>query len=268
MSTQIFSGVNGQARKVESIYAGVNGSARKVTAVYAGINNIARLAWKEASYAPDFGANSWEKISEAIANNEVPATWTVGSEKDITLTTGEVLTLQIYGVNHDDLAAGGKARFTLGMKHLTEARLIMNATSTNIGGFTGSLRYSWLIGEFWDTLPPELRAIIKPALKRTSPGDLRTDILVEAMPIFLFSEIEVFGEVEHSVPGEGFRYPIFTGPPTHLKHLSNGTGAAGFWWLRSPFRSLRTQFCHVSNTGARDRSLANVLRAICFGCCI
>jgi len=268
MSTQILGGISDRARNVKSVYAGVNGGARKVKAVYAGINGIARLTWKEASFHPDFGANSWEKISEAIEGNQVPATWTVGSEKDITLTTGEVLTLQIYGVNHDDLAAGGKARFTLGMKHLTEARLIMNSAATNIGGFTGSLRYSWLTGDFWNTLPPELRAIIKPALKRTSPGDLRTDILVEAMPVFLFSEVEAFGEVEHSAPGEGFRYPVFTGPPVHIKHLSNGAGAAGLWWLRSPFRSLRTQFCHVNNNGARDRSIATTLRAVCFGCCI
>ena len=58
---------------------------------------------------PVFGNNSWEVINLASTTNTIPSTWHVGDIKDITLTTGETITMQIYGFNHDDLTSGGKA---------------------------------------------------------------------------------------------------------------------------------------------------------------
>ena len=61
----------------------------------------------------------------------------MGDEKNISVN-GETLTLVIVGFGHDDLASGGKAGITFGLKHLMKDTRQMNSSNTNSGGFTGS----------------------------------------------------------------------------------------------------------------------------------
>ena len=278
MSTEILSGVAGSARRVQSIYTGVGGSARKVAKVYTGVNGVARLSWE--SYSPEppplnpvFGENSWEAIGAAIASDRIPSTWAVGDEKEITLTTGHVTTLQIYGIKHDDLPGGGKASFTLGMKYLGWWRQHMNAIHINTGGFAASAMSAWLSGWVWNQLPASLRAIVKPAIKRTSAGGMSSVITADELPIFLFSEVEVFGTATQSFAGEGVRYEAFErGLTGIIKREHNGGGLVREWWLRSPaILELFADgygFCTVNANGAISRVAAGLNRDFCFGVCI
>ena len=222
----------------------------------------------DPEYDPILANNTWEQIGQAIADNEVPATWTVGSEKDILLSTGEVLTTHIWGENHDDLTAGGKARFTFGLKNLMAATRYMNATDTNVGGFTGSELYGWLNGYLFNLLPPDLRAIIKPVDKKTSAGNQSATINTDSMKIFLPSEVECFGTTTYSAAGEGSQYPIFTDAASRIKRLENGAGAASIWWERSPSASYATHFCAVDSGGSAYYNGASVSRGVCFGFCV
>ena len=285
MSAQIFIGTGNVARSVSNIFVGVNGEARSVRRAYVGVNGRARLVW-EAAPPPDpvFANNTWAQIARAAQRNQIPPTWAVGSQKDITLgdlmvdsPLGDVgvsadsratLTLQICGFDHDDLSSGGKAKITLGMRQLTAQRPTINHSATNAGGFSGSMRYAWLASDLWNALPADLRKVIKPVLKRTSQGGTSPNILAQSMSLFLFSEAEIFGAASFSFPGEGAQYPIFAGAEPHIKMLANGTGAAGWWWTRSPARANATMFCNVSNLGVSGQASANTIRGICFGCCI
>ena len=219
-------------------------------------------------YDPILANNTWAQIGQAIANDEVPATWTVESEKDILLSTGEVLTAHIWGENHDDLTAGGKARFTVGLKHLMAATRRVNATNTNVGGFTGSELYRWLNGDLLNLLPPDLQAIIKPVDKKTSAGNQSATINTNSMKIFLPSEVEVFGATTYSAAGEGLQYLIFADNTSRIKKLENGVGAADFWWERSPNANGTTAFCTVGNNGSAFGDTASISRGICFAFCI
>jgi len=222
-----------------------------------------------------FGNNSWDQIGQAIARNEVPPTWIIGSEKDITLLNGDVLTLQIYGISHDELEEGGRARFTLGLRELTSFIRQMNSTPTNAGSFVGSQLFGWLNGELWNLLPADLRAIIKPVRKRTSSGNLSSTIRTDTMSIFCFSEIEVTGAFNDvgnpSFPGEGGRYPIFVQGLTPLvKRLNNGAGDEVHWWFRSPSSVRNDVFVGVNRTisGASGFISSNAGTGVNFGICI
>ena len=212
-----------------------------------------------------FADNSWETIGRAIAENTVPATWVTESEKDIALTTGETLTMQIYGPDHDDLADGsGKAKFTLGLKNLMTEMRPMNSTNTNSGGFAGSEMHDWLRNTLFPTLPADLRAIIKPVYKNTSAGNQSTTILTESMDIFPFAAAECM-DTSNSVPGEGTQYPIFTDNASRVKRLSNGAGATTPWWTRSPNGTNNSSFVRITAGGGVNYPNASVDSGVCFG---
>lgn len=61
--------------------------------------------------------NTWAQIAKASAADKASQLWSVGDTKDITVGS-ETLTLVIMGFNHDDLASGGKAGITFGLKNL------------------------------------------------------------------------------------------------------------------------------------------------------
>jgi len=216
-----------------------------------------------------FGENTWEQIGAAIANDEIPDSWAVGDEKEVLLSNNWGTTLQIYGIKHDDLPGGGKASFTLGMKHTSWWRQNMNATHTNVGGFASSHLAAWLDHNFQHLLPQALVAIIKPVLKNTSLGDMSPTIQADSIRFFTFSEIEVFGATTASFPGEGLRYEIFTqGLTDVIKIEHNGTGQPREWWLRSPYAGNAAMFCTISPSGSVSRLNAGMNRDICFGLCI
>lgn len=193
----------------------------------------------------------------------------VGDEKNITLSTDEVLTLAIMDFDHDDLADGtGYAGITFGLKNLMKDTRQMNSTNTNSGGFTGSAMYTWLTGTLLPSLPSDLQAVLKSVNKKTSAGSQSSTINTNAMKLFLFAEIEVFGSTTYSVAGEGSQYSYFATATNRIKNLSNGTGSAYSWWERSPHASISANFCVVNSNGYAGHTYADNSRGVCFGFCV
>lgn len=211
--------------------------------------------------------NTWAQIAKASAAGKASQLWSVGDTKDITVGS-ETLTLVIMGFNHDDLASGGKAGITFGMKNLMAATRRMNASNTNSGGFTGSEMYSWLQNTLLPTLPSDLQAVLKSVNKKTSAGSQSSTINTNSMKLFLFSEIEIFGSTTYSKAGEGSQYSYFATAANRIKYLSNGSGSANWWWERSPFGGYSTDFCYVSSSGYANYNGANNAYGVCFGFCV
>ncbi|MCI8331991.1 MAG: S8 family serine peptidase [Clostridiales bacterium] len=191
--------------------------------------------------------NSWEQISAASQAGVADLLWHVGDEKKVKLSTGESLTLQIYGFNHDNLTAGGKAGITFGLKEIMQNARAMAGSDTNQGGFTESSMYRWLNEDVYKSLPADLRTSIKAADKKTSVGGGSTNIRTDSMKIFLFSEVECFGTTYHSAEGEGQKYAIFTDDESRIKVLEGPQILE--WWERSPRLSDTSSFCLVHATG-------------------
>lgn len=178
--------------------------------------------------------------------------------------------MEIVGFNHDDLTSGGKAPYTFGMKNLMASTRAMNSSNTNSGSFVGSAMYTgYLSTSFLTGLPSDLQSVIKTVNKKTGTGGgsssgTRTD----AVKIFLFAEIEVFGSITNSVSGEGSRYSRFTNSGSRIKYLSNGSGSAGWWWLRSPHSGTSSLFCVVDSDGSAGWGGAGVSGGVCAGFCV
>ena len=221
------------------------------------------------AYSPVLAENTWEQITQACADNDpILDSWLVGDEKDEVIN-GETLTFAIMGKNMDDLADGsGKAHLTFGMTQLMETRRQMNGTNTNVGSFAGSEMYSWLSGTIYPNLPTELKDAIKAVNKKTSAGDASSSIRTDAMYLWLFSEIEVFGTTTYSYAGEGTQYPYFATAAERIKRLSNGAGATSYWWERSPRRTGSGGFCDVDTSGSAGGNGASYSHGVCFGFCI
>lgn len=221
------------------------------------------------AYSPVLAENTWAQIAEAVANNDpIVDSWQIGDTKDEVIN-GETLTFVIVGKDHDDLADGsGKAPLTFGMKNLMAETRQMNSSNTNSGSFAGSAMYSWLSGTIYPNLPTELKDAIKAVNKKTSSGGGSSSIRTDAMYLWLFSEIEIFGSTTYSYAGEGTQYPYFATASERIKRLSNGAGAASYWWERSPNRNGSSNFCRVDTSGSAITAVASFSLGVCFGFCI
>lgn len=271
MAAQYF-GVGGVAKKVKGQYFGASGAARKVKAGYIGVDNVARKFYTGLDIKPTLADNDWATIAAVSEMGAASTYWSVGDEKDITLSDGETLTLVIVGFDHDEyFNAGTKtAGITFGLKGIMNDDRTMNPTSSsgNTGGFTASEMYSWLKNTLLGQLPTELKNVIKSVYKRTSAGANSSTINTDPMKLFLFSEVEVTGSAAWSYAGEGSQYSYFATNANRIKKRNNGTGAKGWWWLRSPVAGGMPFFACIKETGIADQYYVNEEIGVCFGFCV
>lgn len=239
-----------------------------------------QLVGAVATNDPDYGGgppdvdpvlanNTWEQIAAASEYGIAADTWQVGDTIDI-LAGAETLTMEIVGFDHDDLADGsGKAGITFGMKNLMANTHQMNTTQTNAGGYTASGMYDYLTTDVFPNLQEDLKAVIKTVNKKTSAGGGSSEIVTTAMQLFNFAEVEIYGTLTWSAPGEGTIYERFVTAESRLKNLANGTGANQLWWERSPRANATDSFCIVHSGDAHANSATATWSAgVCFGFCV
>lgn len=178
---------------------------------------------------PDFADASWADIGKYSQKGLAKSLWNVGDEKQITLTTGEKITMVILGFNHDNLTGGGKAGVTLGMKNCLSTNYVMNPTSTNAGGWSESTMRTSTMQTLYGLLPDEVKAVIKPVDKVTARYDRGGALDTTSDKLFLFSQREVMGNnmysktSQMSFPNEGEQYEYFKNAP--IPNPKTGTGA-------------------------------------------
>lgn len=221
-------------------------------------------------YSASLQDATWAEIDALSQAGVADDCWSVGDTKDITVGS-ETITMEIWGFNHDDLATGGKAGITFGMRDLMANTRQMNTSNTNVGGFTGSAMYSYLNTTLYNQLPADLRRVIKQVNKKTSAGNTSTAVNANAMRLWLPSLNEVYGS--HSYDwcsnNEGSKYSIFTNDASRIKNKSNGSGPAYWWWLRSPSLNYSTGFCIVLDSGVvGSHNSARNAHGVCLGFCV
>ncbi len=220
----------------------------------------------------------WNMIKTLSERGKATSAFNVGDEKTITLTTGEEVTLQILGFNHDDLADGsGKAGITFGMKNLLAGRGRMNFENANAGGWESSAMRTSTMTTLLSQLPSDLQSAIKQVSKKATTGSQSTTITTSTDKLFLFSEVEL-GATTTGYASEGEQYEywrtrkmnLFYTDNDRAKKLSNGTGSAYAYWLRSPYIGDSTSFRCILNNG--DVSYYNAhwkdAYGVCFGFCV
>lgn len=210
---------------------------------------------------------TWEQIAYISEHGQADTYFDIGDTKNITIFTSEILTMQIYDFNHDDKSdRSGKAGITFGMKNLMGPEFSMNSGATNAGGWDSSnMRNLILSSNIYNTMASDLKSSIKNVDKRAAVGSMTATIKVSSDKLFLFSEMEIAGTTSFSSPGEGVMYPIFTNPASRAKKLSNGSGSAVSWWLRSPLSLTYDAFDTINEIGYVGYISSNYGQGICFG---
>ena len=221
-----------------------------------------------------FEKASWSDIAALSESGSADKYFSVGDEKTISLTTGEQVTLVILGFDHDDLMGGGKAGMTIGMKNLLATTYRMNATATNEGGWDESEMRTSTMATLLSQLPSDLQGVIKQVNKKATAGGASTSITTSADKLWLLAEVEVDGTTLAGYADEGEQYEYWktvkdgTVDADRIKYLSNGSGSANAWWLRSPSVSSSTNFRYFYSTGNVSNDYARYTRGVSFGFCV
>ena len=229
--------------------------------------------WKKYSVAPPTFSNatSWADIGGAIAadiNGDIDLSkhWNIGDTKDVTLTTGETIQLQIAGFNHDTYSDGVTAPVTLVMKDCLNIKAQMNSSNDNTGGYPASAMKTYVETNIYDKLPADLKALVTPVKKKCYTTYNQASSLSEAnYDVWLLAEAEVFDSVSYTVGnGEGTKYPIFTDATSRIK---KSDGFASYWWLRSAYSRYSAYFVHVGSDGIVFYSGASNNYGVVVGLC-
>lgn len=221
-----------------------------------------------------FANATWEQIAQVSESGNASSHFAVGDEKTIQLSTGEAITLVILGFNHDDFTSGGKAGMSIGMKNLLATTYRMNTTKTNAGGWDESEMRTTTMQTLLGQLPSDLQAVIKSVNKKATSGGLQTTIKTSSDKLFLFSEVEIDGTTSSGYADEGEQYEYWktvkdgTLKGDRIKYLSNGSGSALDWWLRSPAVNTRNSFRYIGITGILSSFDANYACGMSFGFCV
>lgn len=221
-----------------------------------------------------FEKASWSDIAALSESGSADKYFSVGDEKTISLTTGEQVTLVILGFDHDNLTGGGKAGMSIGMKNLLATKYRMNATATNEGGWDESEMRTSTMATLLSQFPSDLQSVIKQVNKKATAGGASTSITTSADKLWLFAEVEIDGTTSAGYADEGEQYEYWktvkdgTVADDRKKYLSNGSGSANLWWLRSPSVSSSNYFRYISSTGSVLNYSAHLACGVSFGFCV
>ena len=227
--------------------------------------------------------DSWATIKANIQAGDF-SNYYIGDYKQITLTTGETVIMEIAGINcyknWGSTAIGNHIDFI--SRDCLATAYQFNATATNNGKiisgstipnpFQASELYQNHLGlangDIGATIPTEIKNVIarKEAYSEyrySSGGAVSADTGAGwiSYSIWLPAETEVFDHPTWSEVGYGtagfLQYPIFRlNPSKIMKGLGNGNGRYT-WWELSASRDLSTDFCCVSGQGFASIGSAN-----------
>ena len=218
-----------------------------------------------------FATSTWAEIKAAVQTGigglDLSEYWTVGDTKSVTLTTGEVIELQVAGFNHDTYSDGVTAPVTFVMKNCLNTTAKMNSSNTNSGGYPASALKTYVETNIYDKLPSDLKTLVAPVKKKCYTTYNSTSSLSEAnYNVWLLAEAEVFDSVTQAIgSGEGTKYPIFTNNASRVKKVGSN---ANWWWLRSCVSSLSSRFVVVYSDGYVNDYAASHSGGVVVGLCI
>lgn len=199
-------------------------------------------------YEANFADNTWEQIIAACQKKRIPSTWKVADQKAMTIN-GTYYLIDIIGFDHDEYTDGsGKAPITFQMHDCYGTKYAMNAGNTTVGGWTSCAMRSTHLPAILSQMPTEVQNGIREVNKLTSAGNKSTTIVTTADKLFFPSDVEVFGDVDSSAPGEGKQYQYYKENGSKIKMLD---GAESRWWTRSPSINGTTNFIFVSSAGTK-----------------
>lgn len=206
---------------------------------------------------PALNECSWPLIDRIARSGKAADYFRVGEQKSIEVGNSAI-DVFVLGFNHNPETEGGRSiHFCIGKQGRKNTCIIsgkyVNGTATNVGGITGSSLQT-AIDEILTDLPKELRTVIRNAPK-TVYDRASSQIVTEEKPLWLLSEMEVFGKNKNGLQTESAtqqQYDYFAAG-NWTKAFDN-SGAATLVWLRNPYSS--NAFCTISMAGNTSHNKA------------
>ena len=231
---------------------------------YTGTVDVTYIGIFDASL-PTLQNMKWADINAVGAAGAASVVFKRGDTKTVTLTTGEVITLRLEDFNHDDRSTGGKAPMTFMMVDGLNATAVMNSSNTNAGGWNSSAMRTRM-STYLSQLPADLRAVIKPVIKKTTAGSQSTTIQNTTDSLWIASLKELnLNTTTAGYSGEGEPYPLFTDNASRIKKVN---GSAANWWTRSPYTGNSTIFSSVHSSGSYYSYTASASYGVVLGLCV
>ena len=208
---------------------------------------------------------TWEQII-ALSNSGIDPQnyFSVGDEKDLILTTGEVVRVVIGDFYHNTITGTStKAPIAFTFKNCLNTKYAMNGSRTNSGGWDGSVMRNTQMPAILNTFPAELIAdgAIKYVDVLASAGGKSTSLVTSSDRLRLHSIAELGLDSANDVSGEGTKYAYYTSG-NKVKTIN---GEASIYWTRSPSTYLSTYFCDVSTSGSPSHFFANAPYGVACG---
>lgn len=234
--------------------------------------------------------NSWADIATAADLGIGQNYWSVGDTKEVTLN-GSVgygssqatfnntkYWVYIIGFGHNS-AKEGKGIAFQGFKTAQNggvdiavaatnygslsSGMVMNGSSTNVGGWNGSWAHTTCMSQWKNCFPSDLQVVIRTTTLYTdNTGNNSTSasaVTANSNEVYYLAEYEVFGSNHYAntnEPAQQAQYDYYKAGNSKVKHRSDNTSIAAFWWLRSPYRSNSNYFCNVGADMSAGHSFA------------
>lgn len=227
--------------------------------------------------------NTWKVIKQVSDQNQGQNYWAVGDCKEVTMNgkVSDGLTFTNYsawvfiiGFNHNAEREGNGITFQ-GFKATKNGTPVcltdsaydssyasgtwfnMNNTYTNSGGWQASRMRTVVMPLIKAAFPADLQAVIKQSTIYTdNTGGSTIDVVPTATQdeVFLLAEYEVFGTRSNAStqePNYLKQYAYYAAGNSKVKYKHSATGAAVYWWERSPHpdRFESSWFCSVATGG-------------------
>lgn len=207
---------------------------------------------------------AWEEIIALANSGQDPRNYfAVGDEKDLILTTGEVVPSVIGDFYHNTITGTNiKAPIAFTFKNCLNTTYVMNSSRTNAGGWDGSKMRTTHMANIFNTFPAELRAegAVKYVDVVATAGSLSTSLVTSSDRLR-----------PHSIAELGLTYLYAGTEGTKYAYYSSGNrvktvnGTAGWYWTRSPYTNTSRAFCGVSASGTAGNAYATFAYGVACG---
>lgn len=272
---------------------------------YQGNENFVKWFTANAKPLPAKGKTlneyTWDEISRiSLADKAVEYGFKVGDAKEVTLNgsvgygsaartfSNQKYWVYIIGINHNE-AKEGKGIAFQGFKtaqtggidvavtctnyNSTGSGMVMNSTSTNSGGWAGSVAYKTIMPQWKACFSSDLQAVIKSTTLYTddvgNSSVAASSVKASTNDVYYLAEYEVFGSNHYAntnEPAQQEQYDYYRAGNSKIKYRSDSTGNTVLWGLRSPARSDSSYFCRTNPDGSANTTNAYYSRgsAPCF----
>lgn len=224
-------------------------------------------SWKKKAA---FATSTWAEIAAVCEAGNAASTYALGDTKDVTLTDGNFLTLEIIGFNHDDLADGsGKAPITLMVKNSSLSNVkTWSAGSRNNYWTTGTIRP--IVQGYLDLFPNDLKELVKSVNKYTHEGKdattSSTGKTASVETLWLPSMAETVKKNGNVIYTDGTQYSYFATAANRIRYFDD---TAVSYHLRSTPHMFNEYSMSVGTTGVLNTPRTGGQTAyIIFGFCI